>query len=74
MQPEHTLEAQEILQLLFSVGQAVVFQHPFSFTFEQEHAAGFLGNIQQCMLIRLGKKNAEAPSPVRSDQTDRDGR
>ncbi|WP_185752725.1 hypothetical protein [Pseudomonas fluorescens] len=54
MQPEHTLEAPEILQLLFPVDQAVVFQHPFALTFEQEHAAGFLGNIQQRMLIRLG--------------------
>ncbi|MCY1462067.1 hypothetical protein D3C87_1832380 [compost metagenome] len=57
MQAENPLEPEKVLQLLFPVGQAIVFQHPFALAFEQENAAGRFGNVQQRVLGGLVEKS-----------------
>ncbi|MNH05330.1 hypothetical protein D3C79_646500 [compost metagenome] len=51
MQAESFLQSQVVLQLLFPMDQAIVLEHPFALTFEQEDAAGRFWRVQRGVLF-----------------------
>ncbi|MNG04492.1 hypothetical protein D3C84_876260 [compost metagenome] len=62
MQAEGLFQPQVVLQLLFPMGQTIVFEHPFTLTVQQENPAGRFRHVQGGVLLRCGNKASHGSS------------